>query len=71
MNKTQGRPGQGMISRIAELSGQLGVKGLFGGMGARFVMIGSITAGQFGLYGSVRSSFLSNLTPRAGVRSRN
>lgn len=41
---------------LYQLSGQLGIKGLFGGMGARFVMIGSITAGQFGLYGSVKSA---------------
>ena len=46
MNKTKGEPGQGMVSRLATLSKQLGVKGLFGGMSARFVMIGTLTAAQ-------------------------
>jgi solute carrier family 25 phosphate transporter 3 len=41
MNKTKGQPGEGTVSRLVGLSKQLGVKGLFGGMGARFVMIGS------------------------------
>jgi solute carrier family 25 phosphate transporter 3 len=41
---------------LLQLSQQLGIKGLFGGMGARFVMIGSITAGQFGLYGGIKSA---------------
>lgn len=56
MNKTKGAPGEGVASRLIGLSKQLGVRGLFGGMGARFVMIGTLTAGQFGLYGSIKSA---------------
>ncbi|CED82613.1 probable phosphate transport protein mir1 [Phaffia rhodozyma] len=56
MNKTKGAPGEGMVSRLAGLSKELGIKGLYGGMTARFVMIGTLTAGQFGLYGSIKSA---------------
>ena len=56
MNKTKGEPGQGTVSRLTTLAKQLGVKGLFGGMTARFVMIGTLTSAQFGLYGSIKSA---------------
>lgn len=46
INKTKGAPGQGTTSRLIQMAGQLGAKGLFTGMSARLVMIGTLTAGQ-------------------------
>lgn len=46
INKTKGAPGQGTTSRLIQMAGQLGVSGLFTGMSARLVMIGTLTAGQ-------------------------
>jgi solute carrier family 25 phosphate transporter 3 len=46
INKSKGAPGQSTTSRLIQMSGQLGVKGLFTGMSARLVMIGTLTAGQ-------------------------
>ncbi|EJT50563.1 phosphate carrier protein [Trichosporon asahii var. asahii CBS 8904] len=54
INKTKGAPGQSTTSRLIEMSKQLGVKGLFTGMGARLVMIGTLTAGQFLIYGDIK-----------------
>jgi solute carrier family 25 phosphate transporter 3 len=60
INKTKGEPGQGTTSRLVQLAGQLGAKGLFTGLGARLVMIGTLTAGQFMIYGKSNSSLLLN-----------
>lgn len=46
INKTKGLPGQSTTSRLISMAGQLGAAGLFTGMGARLVMIGTLTAGQ-------------------------
>jgi hypothetical protein len=46
INKSKGAPGQSTTSRLIQMSGQLGLKGLFTGMSARLVMIGTLTAGQ-------------------------
>lgn len=46
INKSKGAPGQGTTSRLIQMAGQLGPSGLFTGMGARLVMIGTLTAGQ-------------------------
>lgn len=46
INKSKGAPGQSTTSRLIQMSGQLGVSGLFTGMSARLVMIGTLTAGQ-------------------------
>jgi hypothetical protein len=46
INKTKGAPGQSTTSRLVQMAGQLGAKGLFTGMSARLVMIGTLTAGQ-------------------------
>ena len=46
INKSKGAPGQSTTSRLVQMSGQLGLKGLFTGMSARLVMIGTLTAGQ-------------------------
>ncbi|GMK59698.1 hypothetical protein CspeluHIS016_0803040 [Cutaneotrichosporon spelunceum] len=54
INKTKGEPGQSVSSRLVSLSKELGFKGLFTGMGARLVMIGTLTAGQFLIYGDLK-----------------
>lgn len=54
INKTKGEPGQGTTSRLIQLAGQLGTKGLFTGLGARLVMIGTLTAGQFMIYDDIK-----------------
>lgn len=46
INKSKGAPGQSTTSRLIQMAGQLGPGGLFTGMGARLVMIGTLTAGQ-------------------------
>ncbi|KAJ9100891.1 mitochondrial phosphate carrier protein [Naganishia adeliensis] len=54
INKSKGQPGQGTTSRLIQMAGQLGVKGLFTGLGARLVMIGTLTAGQFMIYDDIK-----------------
>ncbi|KDN51442.1 mitochondrial carrier [Tilletiaria anomala UBC 951] len=56
INKTQAKPGETTTGRLISMARQLGVKGLFGGLGARFVMIGTLTAGQFAIYGDIKKA---------------
>ncbi|RSH90830.1 mitochondrial phosphate carrier protein [Saitozyma podzolica] len=56
INKTKGAPGQSVTSRLIQMAGQLGPSGLFTGMGARLVMIGTLTAGQFMIYGDIKKA---------------
>lgn len=51
INKTKGLPGEGTISRLVKIAGQLGLRGSFSGLGARLFMVGTLTAGQFAIYG--------------------
>lgn len=51
INKTEGLPGEGNMSRLIKIAKELGLRGSFTGIGARLVMVGAITAGQFGIYG--------------------
>jgi solute carrier family 25 phosphate transporter 3 len=44
INKTRALPGETTTSRLMKISSELGVRGLFGGMTARFFMIGTLTA---------------------------
>jgi len=54
VNKTKGKEGESITSRLIGLSKELGVKGLFTGLGARFVMIGTLTSFQFAVNGEVK-----------------
>lgn len=54
INKTPGAPGEGTITRLVKISKELGIRGSFGGVGARLFMVGSITAGQFAIYGDIK-----------------
>ncbi|KAL3447049.1 mitochondrial carrier domain-containing protein [Aspergillus insuetus] len=54
INKTQGLPGESTTSRLVKIAKELGLKGSFSGIGARLFMIGTITAGQFAIYGDIK-----------------
>lgn len=54
INKQKGAAGEGIVSRLVALAGQLGPRGLFLGLGARCVMVGTLTAGQFAIYGDIK-----------------
>lgn len=46
INKQKGAAGETLTSRLVSMAGQLGVKGLFLGLGPRIVMVATLTAGQ-------------------------
>jgi len=54
INKTKGLPGEGTTSRLIKIAKDLGLKGSFTGIGARLVMVGTLTAGQFAIYGDIK-----------------
>lgn len=54
INKTKGLPGESTISRLIKIGGELGLRGSFTGIGARLVMVGTLTAGQFAIYGDIK-----------------
>ncbi|KAK0125654.1 mitochondrial phosphate carrier protein [Cadophora gregata] len=56
INKTKGLPGQGITSRLITIAKELGLKGSFTGLPARLFMVGTLTAGQFAIYGDVKKA---------------
>ena len=54
INKTKGLPGEGTISRLIKIGGELGLRGSYSGIGARLFMVGTLTAGQFAIYGDIK-----------------
>lgn len=54
INKTKGGPGEGTTSRLIKIARELGPRGSFSGLGARLVMVGTLTAFQFAIYGDVK-----------------
>lgn len=54
INKTKGEPGESTTSRLFKIGRELGLRGSFTGIGARLVMVGAITAGQFAIYGDLK-----------------
>ena len=56
INKTKGLPGEGTTSRLFKIGRELGLRGSFGGIGARLVMVGTLTAGQFAIYGDIKKA---------------
>jgi solute carrier family 25 phosphate transporter 3 len=54
INKTQGAPGEGTISRLVKIGKELGLRGSYSGIGVRLFMVGSLTAGQFAIYGDIK-----------------
>lgn len=56
INKTKGLPGEGTTSRLIKIAKELGLRGSFGGIGARLFMVGTLTAGQFAIYGDLKKA---------------
>ncbi|KAK7750782.1 mitochondrial phosphate carrier protein [Diatrype stigma] len=56
INKSKGLPGEGTTSRLIKIAKELGLRGSFSGIGARLVMVGTLTAGQFAIYGDIKKA---------------
>lgn len=56
INKTKGLPGESTTSRLIKIGKELGFRGSYGGIGARLFMVGTLTAGQFAIYGDIKVS---------------
>ena len=56
MNKTKALPGETTFGRLGKISGELGIKGLFGGLTTRLFMIAVLTSGQFAIYGDIKKA---------------
>lgn len=56
INKEKAKEGETIIGRLGAIATKLGPKGLFTGLGARLVMIGTLTAGQFAIYGDIKKA---------------
>ncbi|KAK1144680.1 mitochondrial phosphate carrier protein [Aspergillus melleus] len=54
INKTPGEPGEGTVSRLFKIGKELGFRGSYAGIGARLFMVGTLTAGQFAIYGDIK-----------------
>ncbi|KAK3671359.1 mitochondrial phosphate carrier protein [Recurvomyces mirabilis] len=54
INKTKGLPGESTTSRLIKIGSELGLRGSFSGIGARLFMVGTLTAGQFAIYGDIK-----------------
>jgi len=53
INKQKGAEGS-IVSRLASMAKALGPSGLFLGLGPRIVMVATLTAGQFAIYGDIK-----------------
>ncbi|KAK0626220.1 mitochondrial carrier domain-containing protein [Immersiella caudata] len=56
INKTKGAPGEGTTSRLIKIAKELGLRGSYSGIGARLFMVGTLTAGQFAIYGDLKKA---------------
>lgn len=56
VNKTKKAPGQSTIGLLAQLAGQLGVRGSFAGLPTRLIMVGTLTSLQFTIYGQIKTA---------------
>ncbi|EFR00969.1 mitochondrial phosphate carrier protein [Nannizzia gypsea CBS 118893] len=56
INKTKGLPGEGIVSRLVKIAGELGLRGAFAGLPTRLFMVGGLTAGQFAIYGDIKKA---------------
>jgi len=54
INKQKGGAGESIVTRLVKMAGELGPRGLFLGLGPRIVMVGTLTAGQFAIYGDIK-----------------
>ncbi|KAM6476886.1 mitochondrial carrier domain-containing protein [Trichoderma sp. SZMC 28011] len=56
INKTKGLPGEGTTTRLIKIGRELGLRGSYTGIGARLFMVGTLTAGQFAIYGDLKKA---------------
>lgn len=56
INKTKGAPGEGTMTRLVKIGKELGIRGSYTGLGARLFMVGTLTAGQFAIYGDLKKA---------------
>ncbi|KAK0651427.1 mitochondrial carrier domain-containing protein [Cercophora newfieldiana] len=56
INKTKGAPGEGTTTRLIKIAKELGFRGSYSGIGARLFMVGTLTAGQFAIYGDLKKA---------------
>ena len=63
INKTKGLPGEGTTSRLIKIAKELGLRGSYTGIGARLFMVGTLTAGQFAIYGDVKKALGKTIHP--------
>lgn len=56
INKVKAAPGEGTTSRLVKIAKELGLRGSFSGIGARLFMVGTLTAGQFAIYGDLKKA---------------
>lgn len=66
INKTQGLPGEGIVSRLIKIAGELGIRGSFAGLPTRLFMVGGLTAGQFAIYGDIKKALGKSSVLRFG-----
>ncbi|KJK84477.1 hypothetical protein H634G_00841 [Metarhizium anisopliae BRIP 53293] len=57
VNKDKGLAGESVTRRLVRIATGLGWRGAFTGMQARLVMVGGMTAVQFGIYGDTKKLF--------------
>jgi hypothetical protein len=71
INKTKGEPGEGTTSRLIKIAKELGLRGSYSGIGARLFMVGTLTAGQFAIYGkSLTPLSTPPVAPKANPRDQ-
>ncbi|KTW27627.1 hypothetical protein T552_02069 [Pneumocystis carinii B80] len=56
INKVEALPGETTLSRLFKYAKELGIRGSFTGLGARVVMVGILTSGQFAIYGDIKKA---------------
>jgi len=54
INKQKATAGQSVMTRLLVLARELGPSGLFLGLGPRVIMVATLTAGQFAIYGDIK-----------------
>ena len=62
INKTKGLPGESTSSRLVKIAKELGLRGSYSGIGARLFMVGTLTAGQFAIYGDIKKASFDKST---------
>lgn len=54
INKERGEAGEGTLRRVWKIARDTGLRGSYAGIHARIIMVGSMTAVQFAIYGDVK-----------------